>query len=285
MAEENAEILVGLFDQDKIKGVSGPVDLDELEVEEENQDDDVISVMTRVPKEEQRKNLGNLLRMTSKRKRKKHTFIPNLSDNSDDSDDSDMDYDSSGLLFLEDNDRIKYEYRKTIDAYGKRGFDISQFDPSGDLSHHRIVHDSIIYEAKRRSKYSFFKNLIWLISFIVEKAVVNIRSDLKLKGWSKQVWSEIENYRPYFDDMTKPIIFYDSETGRTVQKENPSIINKINLSPEIMVFIALLRSAITYAFIRNISKFTESLSIDDDFDDDSDSDSDVDDLLSSKKDT
>lgn len=190
-----------------------------------------------------------------------------------DIEDSDGEYENGKSTFnedmyVDDDERAKIEYLRTFNAFKKRGYDIITLDDDDSINKYKAVYDDLMLEVRRKSQYQFFTNFIWMVCWVVEKVVTSIGHGLKFEGWANNVWENIDEYKVYFDQMTRPIYRENKKTGKIIRIENPSIINKIYLTPEINLVFAIVRSAVTYTALRNISKLTDFLTNNNDDDDD-----------------
>jgi len=270
------EDLLNLANSSRIFPGISPLNLGDAPIQEETIDDDVRTIYSTVTNRNVFSHNDDLQRRPKLRRRRKKRRNESNDEYPSLSAISSMDERAAvrrhghikNIMYIDDEEQIKQGYRRIIDAFGKQGYNIGNFNPEGAVGHYKVVHDTLLEEVKRKSKYRFFKNFIWLCCYLFEKGVSAIGHGLRFEGWARNVWTNIDELRPYFDEMTKPIYIQEESTGRTIQVENPSIINRINLSPELMIVFSLIRSAVTYTTVRNIEKLTSYFGLEDDDEED-----------------
>ena len=184
---------------------------------------------------------------------------------SSDDDDSDDDFERihgslNDNLYQHNDDVYKVEYNTRFMNYRRhQGLDIPELSMEDDIHQYKLADESAKRQLRNRSQYEFYQNFIWASAWIVEKVVVSIGYGVKLKGWSRNLWKQREEYRRYFDEMTTPTYVTNPRTGEVECIPNTSLINKINMTPELNLIIALIRSAVQYVFIQNAHNIVSSM--------------------------
>jgi hypothetical protein len=211
--------------------------------------DDVISVSDRPAK------YKPIIRINDNPMKRRRS-ISNLSDIEDDNEYMKKKNDSN-VFFNDDIDRMKYEYSRIFDIYRKKNFDVEKVNNNSDIEKFKMVYDDLMWRIDKENKYEIFTTTIWAISWAVEKAASLVGKSFVLSGWSDHVWKTKDEFRTYFDKMTRPIYVKDMFSNKIIRKENNSLISRLNMPTEIEVLIAITRSAITFSALKNLEKITE----------------------------
>lgn len=168
-------------------------------------------------------------------------------------------------MFDSETARRKEGYNRVFDQYRSQGRKVEHLSDDDDISAYRNVYDRLINEVSQEGKYALYNNIIWIITWTIERLLSQTKKG-NVDGWSDQVWAQKNDYRIYFDEMTRPIPMKDSKTGQIVMIDNPSVINKVSkyMRPEINLTIAIGRSFISYYTLKNLKTFTERITTNED---------------------
>lgn len=141
---------------------------------------------------------------------------------------------------------IRKEMLIQISQFKTRGYIVGEYNMNSSTESIEIEIGRLAAEQKLRQKMKFFRwfirGMAWLVEFIAGKLGYDM-----LEGWNTHVWRNISDYDEYFDVMTRPIYERDIHTGRMVRRENPSLVNRVNVNDELSIVTTFVASAIGYA--------------------------------------
>ena len=145
------------------------------------------------------------------------------------------------------------EYKRAlllrIDHFAKlSGILIPKLNFESSLADLEMYADRVEDGFNRKSKMQIYRLLIQGITFSVEWLCLRM-GQKKMQGWSNHVKETINTFDIHFDEMTKPITtkIRDKEGNVKITTiENPSLLNKLQVSPTTNLVLALVSSFIVY---------------------------------------
>jgi len=188
----------------------------------------------------------------------------NLSDSDDDSDDM-LDYQKlRKFTYKNSKDRKHQGFIKRLKIFKKHGKIPDEVDITDDMSTRelRSLYRDVIRQDKNKNKWLLFIHCIWLGTYLTEKAISLTGNESKIKGWSQSVWQNRESLKSVFEEFIKDVQVVN-EFGELETKPNPSLINKLEMSPWFTLILVLGKSLVVYWGMRNIQKLADYVTAND----------------------
>lgn len=149
----------------------------------------------------------------------------------------------------EDTKMYKRALILKIDRYSKLvGQLIPKLNYDTSLADLEMYSDKVEDAYTRKGKMQIYRLIIQGIAWSVEWLCIYM-GQKKMSGWSNHIKETIAAYDIYFDEMTKPIITKIKDKDGTIKStivENPSFLNKLQLSPTANLAMTMVHSFIIY---------------------------------------
>jgi hypothetical protein len=162
-----------------------------------------------------------------------------------------------GMLHKDKESHDKYEYRRVVNGYKSKNYNVPKLKESDSLKKHIEVYDEVQRMIKNRDKYQVFKDILRISAKIIEYICINYLK-IDLNGWSSHL-TENNNldmeFKFHFDSMVNPVAI-KTKSGKIKYVTNPSIINQVELPTYVRLFLSLFRSATTYYALRKATELS-----------------------------
>ena len=168
-------------------------------------------------------------------------------------------------MYPTDNIKTKHEIFRNIKKMEKDGSVLTEEVNENDtLEKIERVHKDSRLSVDKLRKTEFIWNFVWLMCFVFENIVTRFGYGIRFNGWSDEISHNKNEYLEYIKMMVSDYNIYDEKLHKYITIKNKSALASLDISPTILLLLALLNSAVSYTAANNYGTITEMLNKKDD---------------------